>query len=215
MIKYFPIFGKCYPREQWISLDLSEANAALDYERTAEPEYLRQFIENRISNEHPVAFGGYQEKRATYRNAAHFSDKPEEEMRCIHLGIDLWVAAGTEIFAPLDGEVHSFKFNDIPFDYGPTIILKHDVSGETFYTLYGHLNLDSLEMLAIGKVIKQGQCFARVGHSDVNGGWPPHLHFQIIKDMFGWHGDFPGATSEKEREIYLRNSPNPALLLNL
>ncbi|MHA2938285.1 hypothetical protein ACXJY6_08285 [Vibrio sp. RC27] len=89
MAKYFPIFGLAYPQEEWITVDLSETNSYLDYARTAEPEYLAQFINKQLSVEHPVAYGGYQEKRATYRNAAHFSDKPEEQVRCIHLGIDL------------------------------------------------------------------------------------------------------------------------------
>lgn len=215
MTQYFPIFGHRYPKEQWVTVDLSEFNPELDYAQTAEPKYLAQFIENHISAEHPVAFGGYCEKRATYRNAAHFSDMPEEQIRCIHLGIDLWVGAETDIFAPLAGEVHSFNFNDIPFDYGPTIILKHGSGDESFFTLYGHLSLDSLQGLEVGQVIETGQAFAKVGSRDVNGGWAPHLHFQMIKDMYEWHGDFPGATSEKDREKYLDNCPNPAILLNL
>jgi hypothetical protein len=40
--------------------------------------------------------------------------------------------------AALDGRVHSFQNNDSLGNYGPTIILEHQVEDLTFYTLYGH-----------------------------------------------------------------------------
>jgi murein DD-endopeptidase MepM/ murein hydrolase activator NlpD len=215
MTQYFPIFGDRYPKQQWVSIDLSESNPELDFYRTAEPDYLDQFVHAHFSEQSKVAIGGYQEKRATYRSAANFSEAAEEEVRCIHLGIDLWVKAGTDVFAPLAGVVHSFNNNDLPFDYGPTIILRHDSGSEPFYTLYGHLSLDSLDGLAIGQTIEKGQRLASVGRSDINGGWSPHLHLQMMKSMFGWQGDFPGATSEKDKATYLANSPDPSFLLNL
>jgi hypothetical protein len=47
-------------------------------------------------------------------------------------------------FSALDGTLHSFNFNAGFGDYGPTIILEHNVENQTFI-LYGHLSLDSLE----------------------------------------------------------------------
>ena len=70
----------------------------------------------------------------------------------MHIGLDLWIKAGTPVLSALDGKVHSFDFNAGFGDYGPTIILEHQLEDQTFYTLYGHLSLDSLDGLKIGKV---------------------------------------------------------------
>src|SRR5258708_19123945 len=96
---------------------------------------------------------------------------------------------GSAIYAPLDGIVHSFRNNDVPLDDGPTIILQHTVehdgSSLTFFTLYGHLSLDSLDGLYEGKPIAAGSVLARIGDYPINGGWPPHLHVQIMTDLLG------------------------------
>ncbi|WPC75044.1 peptidoglycan DD-metalloendopeptidase family protein [Vibrio porteresiae] len=212
-IDYFPIFGAELPKEHWVTIDLSEQNIDLDFPRTSEPAYLAQFVRSHLVDANSVAMGGYREKRATYRAAAHFSDAPPEKVRDLHLGIDLWVAAGTPIYAPLDGVVHSFQVNNLSFDYGPTIILEHIENGRVFYTLYGHLALNSLDGLQEGQKIARGEAFAFVGESSVNGGWPPHLHLQVMLDMYGLKGDFYGATCEQDQEQYFTNCPNPAFLL--
>ena len=147
------------------------------------------------------------EKRALYRPSTNFKNEANE--RDIHLGLDFWSNALTTIYAPLDGIVHSFKYNDAHLDYGATIILQHKLDGLVFYTLYGHLTLASLNNLKKGILIKKGTPFTAMGEPHENGGWVPHLHFQIIKDMMGKEGDFPGVASEKEIEFYSKNSPNP------
>ena len=48
-----------------------------------------------------------------------------------------------------------------------------------------------------------------MGNRNENGGWVPHLHFQIIKDMMGKAGDFPGVTSEKLLAEFSKNCPDP------
>ena len=212
-LDYFPIFGERFAKDKWVSIDLSESNSDLDYVRTSEPEYLASFVAAHLTEPESVAIGGYREKRATYRQAEHFSNLPADEVRDLHLGIDLWVREGTAIHAPLDGTVHSFQCNDLPFDYGPTVILQHEENGRVFYSLYGHLSLRSLEGLREGQKILRGEVFAWVGDSDVNGGWPPHLHLQVMLDMFGLKGDFVGATSEKDKERFFANSPDPSFLL--
>jgi murein DD-endopeptidase MepM/ murein hydrolase activator NlpD len=215
MADYYPIFGSTHPIDQWVVIDLSEHNPQLDFNKTAEPEYLDRFVRSHFNQHKTVAVGGYGEKRATYLSAGHFSDKPEADIRCIHLGIDLWVEAGTKVYAPLDGVVHSFADNDLPFDYGPTIILKHESPTGSFFSLYGHLSVDSIEGLTVGQAIKRGELLAKIGTNDINGGWSPHLHIQIMKDMLGWEGDFPGAASSNDLLRYLENCPDPAFLLNL
>ncbi len=162
----------------------------------------------------PLGVGRYDESRVLY-TAEAFRPK-EGEPRTVHLGIDLFVEAGTEVKAPLPGRVHSFAFNDAPLDYGPTILLEHETdAGDRFFTLYGHLSLDSLEGLERGRPVAKGDLLARVGNYPVNGDWPPHLHFQIVLDLLDKEGDFPGVAAPSEREIWLGLSPDPARLLGL
>jgi hypothetical protein len=75
---------------------------------------------------------------------------------------------------PFPATIHSFANNTDPLDYGPVIVLQHDIGdGLTFYTLYGHLSASSLDSLTIGQPIAQGQKFAEIGTYPTNGDWPP------------------------------------------
>jgi murein DD-endopeptidase MepM/ murein hydrolase activator NlpD len=111
--------------------------------------------------------------------------------------------------------VHSFANNDRPGDYGGTIILVHEFHGTSFYTLYGHLSLNSLKNLEEGSRLSAGDVFADFGIPSENGHWPPHLHFQIIIDIGNYNGDYPGVCAKEDRDQYLANCPDPDLLLRL
>ena len=113
-----------------------------------------------------------------------------------------------KIFNPLDGEVHSFQFNPGSGNYGPTIILYHPA--EKIYSLYGHLSKGDLAHLEVGAPIAAGQLICHLGKPDENGGWPPHLHFQLIRDMQGFQGDYPGVCSQQDLMFYANNCPDPA-----
>lgn len=194
-------------------LDFSIHNPELaSHDLTNAPEmeaYIQQVFQ-RYGAE--VGLGGYGEERAVYQKSQVFDT--EEGSRSIHLGVDIWLRAGEPIFAPFAGKVHSFQNNASFGDYGPTIILEHEAQeAATFYTLYGHLSLASLEELWVGKEIKNGEQIASVGDALVNGGWIPHLHFQIITDLLGKSGDFYGVAPKKEQAYYLSICPNPALML--
>lgn len=165
-------------------------------------------------NEAKVAFGGYNEVRNLYKSSPLFNDDENEE-RNIHLGIDLWTKAETPILAALDGIVHSFNFNAGKGNYGPTIILEHSMEQQVFYTLYGHLSMDSIAEIEIGVFFKKGQKIAALGNSSVNGGYAPHLHFQIIKTIENYFGDYPGVCSKQDLDYYLENCPDPNLLLKI
>ena len=85
----------------------------------------------------------------------------------------------------------------------------------TFYTLYGHLSLKSISHLKVGMAFKQGDLLGDLGKPDVNGDYPPHLHFQIIKDIQDYLGDYPGVSSEIHLPFYIENCPDPNLILKL
>ncbi|MGB0929951.1 MAG: aminotransferase class III-fold pyridoxal phosphate-dependent enzyme [Chitinophagales bacterium] len=161
-----------------------------------------------------IAWGGYGEVRPFYTTDAYQTEgKNGAQWRTVHLGMDFWSKAETPVFAPLKGTVHSFADNKGDCNYGPTIILQHEVSPKlTFYTLYGHLTRDSLDGLKEGMKIEKGQQIAKIGSSLVNGKWPSHLHFQIVLDMQGEKGDFAGVAYPHEKEAWLSLCPNPNLL---
>ena len=160
-----------------------------------------------------LSYGGYGEDRAIYDSPVFTGDG---EPRTVHLGLDIFAPAGTEVFAPLAGRVHSFRDNANPLDYGPTVILEHQpVPSLVFYTLYGHLNRDSLEGLERGKPIRAGERVGRLGEKSENGGWPPHLHVQVMLDLMGYDGDFPGVARRSERRRWLDNCPDPGPLLGM
>ena len=165
-----------------------------------------------------LGIGRYDEPRIIYAVPAFRPvGDPLAEGRTVHLGIDLFVAAGEPVFAPLDGIVHSVADNARPFDYGPTVILEHRLGegGPAFYTLYGHLARASTAGLVKGRPVRKGERIAAIGPDPENGGWPPHLHFQIILDMLDKEGDFPGVARASEREIWTSLCPDPNLILGL
>lgn len=161
-----------------------------------------------------VAIGRYNEARVFYASdnfRSQGNDVAHE--RTIHIGMDFFSAAGTEVLAVLDGTIHSFANNEGAFNYGPTILLKHVVSSTlTFYTLYGHLSIESLATLRVGDAVKKGSVLGRTGDISENGNWPPHLHFQIVLDTMGCEGDFPGVASAHQRSLWQSISPDPWLL---
>jgi 4-aminobutyrate aminotransferase-like enzyme/Ser/Thr protein kinase RdoA (MazF antagonist)/murein DD-endopeptidase MepM/ murein hydrolase activator NlpD len=163
-----------------------------------------------------VGIGRYDEARAIYRSPEYETSTDEmPERRTIHLGVDLHMPAGSPIKAFYDGKIHSFHNNAVHLDYGPTIILEHTTGEVPFYTLYGHLSLESLEGLEPGKVIRKGEVFASIGDMDINGGWPPHLHFQIVIDLLGACGNFPGVALPSQRETWKSLCPDPNVILGI
>ncbi|MBC7556288.1 MAG: peptidoglycan DD-metalloendopeptidase family protein [Chryseobacterium sp.] len=199
----------------YVTFDLSAKHTdKLDLDLT-DAQKFEEFVENHLSeNKAKVAFGGYLEKRNLYKRSENFNQENVEE-RNIHIGLDLWIKAGTSVLSALDGKIHSFQNNTAHGDYGPTIILEHEIEGVTFYTLYGHLSLESLQGKSVGQPVKKGQKIAELGKPPINGDYAPHLHFQIIKNIEHKKGDYPGVCASKDVEFYQDNCPDPNLLLKI
>jgi murein DD-endopeptidase MepM/ murein hydrolase activator NlpD len=199
-----------------IALDFTANNKNLDEAVVGDTERFAAYINQTLyAASARYGIGGYNEHRTIYSRSAVFDAAGANEPRRLHLGTDIWGVAGTPVFAPLDGRVHSLAFNNAYGDYGTLIILQHDAAGETFYTLYGHLNKASLQHLKENQLIQAGQQISSFGEPHENGHWPPHLHFQIINDLQGYVGDYPGVCRYSQREIYLQNCPDPDLILNI
>jgi peptidoglycan LD-endopeptidase LytH len=208
--KLFPILGNQFVQTDYCPLTLSVQTQdwiGFDVETY---DGLNEYVEwTRQQSGAQVAYGGYAEHRAIYKLSQHFN----AAHRCIHLGIDLWAIAGTPVFAPCDSQIHSFRFNNAHLDYGATLILEHhNAAMPSRYTLFGHLSLESLENLTVGMPIQMGQCIGWLGERAENGGWPPHLHLQSIRDMGDWWGDYLGVATQAEAATYLANCPSPHTL---
>jgi 4-aminobutyrate aminotransferase-like enzyme/Ser/Thr protein kinase RdoA (MazF antagonist) len=164
-----------------------------------------------------VGIGRYGEARGIYLSWLFGAGaRPTDERRTVHLGIDLFVEPGTSVRAPLAGTVHTLANNAAPQDYGPLVILRHETrEGPPFFTLYGHLSEDTLAGLSVGRQIAPGEVIARVGAPPTNGGWTPHLHFQIILDLLGLDADFPGVARASQRAVWTALSPDPNVLLGI
>lgn len=151
--------------------------------------------------------GKYNEKRPGMYLADFYGG-----VRNIHMGIDISAPVGTEIYAFFDGEVFLFGNNSAEGDYGYTLITRQIFEGVELYALHGHLSAGSLENKKVGQKFEKGEVIARVGDKTENGGWNPHLHFQLSykKPLIP---DLPGAVSEKDLDEALKIYPDPRLVL--
>lgn len=201
------IYDQCLPESE---LDFSGFEFApvmklpqplpvFDFSETYDPER---------TLETPFGVGKYDEVRPTMYTEPQFAD----QVRNIHMGIDLAAPAHTEVFVFYPGAIFAFGNNALPQDYGPTVITQHKISGETIYALYGHLSMDSLNGLSVGQALEQGAVLGRVGEYSENGGWNPHLHFQLSRIMPEGY-DLPGAVSAQKRDWARRAFPDPRLVL--
>lgn len=215
--QFVPVIPFQSQSDRLLQLDFTVANTELTADILNDTGKFCDYIDQKLKGAGArYGIGGYNEHRTVYSRSPVFdAEKAGEEPRRLHLGTDIWGHAGTVVIAPLDSVVHSFAFNDKFGDYGTTIILSHELAGTTFYALYGHLGLDSIRDLQEGSSIQKGEVFASFGIPEENGHWPPHLHFQVIKDLQGWKGDYPGVCRFSERESYLANCPDPDLILQM
>ncbi len=209
--QYKPMFKPDLDKTNTFFLDFSGRNKDLEALEFSDTLLLDNYVFSKLNSNGAIyGYGGYMENREVYKRSPLFAGS-QKKARSIHLGIDVWTESGKEVYLPLDGMVHSFQNNKQFGDYGPTIIMQHELEGIVFYTLYGHLDMDSLNGLEEGKPFKAGELLCRVGSFPVNGDWPPHLHFQITGDLMGNKGDFPGVCLEEEKEYYRKICPDPGI----
>lgn len=205
------------PVETTTVLDLSVASPLLtgrDTDDTA--TFTRRVWEAMGDAGATVAIGRYREPRGFYLTET-FAGRPSEmpERRTVHMGHDVFAEAGAEVRAPLAGVVKSVNDNVGRLDYGPTVILEHETPHGPLWTLYGHLERASVVGLHAGDAVAAGDVIARVGPFPENGDWPPHLHFQIMTDLMGHAGDFPGVAAPREVDVWGSFVPDPNLLLRI
>lgn len=201
--------------DQLCSLDLTASNSALTHQLLSDAALFAAYIDQLLdAHKARYAVGGYNEHRTIYQHSQLFdAAEADEEPRRLHLGTDIWGPAGTLVMAPVEGRVHSWGNNNSNGDYGGTLLLEHSIASFHFYTLYGHLSTASIFNQQKGKRITAGETIGAFGIPAENGNWAPHLHFQVILELNGREGDFPGVCRYSERETWLQICPDPAPLL--
>jgi 4-aminobutyrate aminotransferase-like enzyme len=218
--RFAPVVGYPLDTENVHVYDLDVASTELGMaDQWHPPRLFTRMLFDRLRDLHAkCGIGRYDEVRPFYAtDLFRVGGNDGPEWRTVHTAIDIFLPAGAGIYAPLAGTVCSLRDNDNPGDYGPTVMLEHRVDDGrlTFWTLFGHLSRESLPRLREGQALGAGDIVGWLGDEGVNGGWPPHLHFQIICDRLDSEGDFPGVAKPSERDVWLSLSPDPSLLLGL
>ena len=206
-MKYFPLMGDQYLKDSYAPLDLSINSSSYYNVEKVNLDSLKAYVAGRkFQSNAQLLYGGYLEQRAIY-TSEHFTG----EVRDIHLGIDVWADAGTPLFAPCDMIFHSMAYNKAELDYGYTLIYYiKEING---HLLLGHLSKASLDNKKIGMITKAKTQIASLGNPAENGGWEPHVHVQLIKDIGDYKGDYPGVCAESNLDFYQSNCPSPLAII--
>ncbi len=170
-------------------------------------EQLQKIVPDRI-----IA-GGYLEPRSVYSADSYEKlGNYGKTSRTVHLGIDYWLPAYTQVHAFLEGEVVCATNDEGDKEYGGLVILKHNPDGLLFYSLYGHLTVESATSHHVGDQLKKGDQIGELGPFPENGNWVPHLHFQVMHSMLDYNNDFAGVCFPDQVEVWRDLCPNPNLL---
>lgn len=131
-----------------------------------------------------LGIGSWGEKRTVYTDTAFESRFIDGQRRIHHLGVDLFMPAGTPLFTPLAAIVKSVEVEREPLGYGGVVTLEHQPEGcPPFLTLWGHMAHEALGRLKPGQRLAAGDLVGHMGDMDENGGWTPHVHFGMTTDI--------------------------------
>jgi 4-aminobutyrate aminotransferase-like enzyme/Ser/Thr protein kinase RdoA (MazF antagonist) len=158
-----------------------------------------------------TAISRYGEDRGLYATA------PEQPgSRVIHTGIDLFAPAGTPVLAPMPGRVAMIGNETGPGGFGGILVLEHAAGAHVFWTMVGHLAPGSLARHALGDPIEKGAVLGLLGDTAENGGWPPHLHLQLMTALcFDRAEAIYGAVTRVDWDLWESILPDPSGILGL
>jgi 4-aminobutyrate aminotransferase-like enzyme/Ser/Thr protein kinase RdoA (MazF antagonist) len=212
---FAPVVKPDVPVPTAVVLDFSAAGADAALIATLDGPALDRYCVDKMADAAAdLAIGRYGEDRTLYKGDAF--ETASAVRRTVHLGIDIFAPAGEVVYAPIAGTVAFTHDDDVAFGFGPTVLLEHVTdAGDRFWTLYGHLQRQSLAALTPGQAIARGEAFAAFGNRQENGQWPPHLHFQIVTDHLGLEGCMHGVGVGRDWQVWRAISPDPNVILGL
>ncbi|WVT72544.1 aminotransferase class III-fold pyridoxal phosphate-dependent enzyme [Sinorhizobium chiapasense] len=130
-----------------------------------------------------LGIGPWGEERTVYAGDMFVSRFIDHTRRTRHLGLDLFMAAGTKVYTPLAATVVSVEIEKDPLGYGCLIALRHEPEGcPPFVTLWGHMAHEAMGRIKAGDRLEAGALVGEMGAPKENGGWAPHLHLQLSAD---------------------------------
>ena len=158
-----------------------------------------------------LGIGPWGEDRPVYTAAAFASTLLAGRRRSLHLGLDLFLDAGSRVRTPLPGKVVDIYVSDLPLDYGHAILLEHNPApGIAFCSLWGHLSADTAARRRIGEELEAGDVVGEIGSNRENGGWQPHVHLQLIAYRPLRAADVIGAGEPEYRAVWADLFHDPA-----
>ncbi|MRG58194.1 aminotransferase class III-fold pyridoxal phosphate-dependent enzyme [Phyllobacterium sp. SYP-B3895] len=130
-----------------------------------------------------LGIGPWGEERSVYTGTMFESRFIAGTRRTRHLGLDLFMPAGTKLYTPIDAVVSEVMIEEDPLGYGCLVKLEHRPEGcPPFATLWGHLAHEAVGRLRPGEKLAAGDLIGEMGGPSENGGWVPHLHLQLSVD---------------------------------
>ncbi len=127
-----------------------------------------------------------------------------------HYGLDIGVAAGTNVYAPADGIVTGVEWNNCA---GNTLYIVHNVGGNYYTTYYAHLSKINV---SVGQTVYTNTVIAKSGNTGTctTGA---HLHFTITKKAryvtAGMYGIPAGQTYYSYSDL-TRNAIDPRIMVS-
>ena len=205
-----PIIGN-FNSSDYVAIQLDDTFLKQANVDATDPYRLKTEIQRQIVEQNgTIGYGGWLEKRSLYAKNQLFN---QQHKRNIHLGYDFWCEEGEAVYAPLGGKIHAIQNNAQEGDYGPTLLLEHNLNSHSLFTLYGHLSLKSLALHQEGDEVKPNELVGYIGDMQVNGNYVPHLHFQLMSSMLEFQGDFPGVCAEIHLPYFLQVVHHPDTIL--
>ena len=195
-------------REPTIVLDLSIASPLLERRRARTPSRRSRDACSARCDDAGVAcrsVGTTSRGCSTSRRRSRSGPTSIDEHRTIHIGLDLFADAGTPVYAPLDGVVHAFADNAIAAGLRSG---DHPAPRDGRRRRVLHA-LRTSEPRVARRTRRRPRGRRRradrdARQPDVNGGWTPHLHLQVITDLLGLGTDFPGVARPSQRRAWMR-----------
>ncbi|GEM04084.1 hypothetical protein HMI01_10720 [Halolactibacillus miurensis] len=124
------------------------------------------------------------------------------EAQSKHNGIDIAKPGSRPIFAAADGVVRRSYTST---SYGETIMIEHEINGETWETVYAHMRENS-RRFKDGQRVEQGDVIGQMG--DTGNSTGQHLHFELHKGGL-WNMAKSNAVDPEqylEKDLYPENN---------
>ena len=157
-------------------LDLSQTSDLFEKVDVHDQKAFQKWLDKKMAGRFSWGVAAYLENR---QKVLSVYPQMVEEKRWYHLGLDIIVPLGTQLFAPLAARVALSGYEEGDGNYGAHVLLAHESDAfETFYSFYGHLNRDKLPEK--GRKFNTGDPFACIGDFHENGNWFYHTHLQVL-----------------------------------